>query len=70
MYVCRNENKQRDFDFKDKTMTFQWSKSCLDATSGNKIKEKNVAGNNPNGLAITVTQEIHACNLARDEAYA
>ena len=45
-----------------KTMTFRWCKSCIDATRRIKINEKNVTGNNPNGLAITVTQEIHTYN--------
>ena len=37
------------------------SKSCLDATSGNKFK---VASNNLNGLASAIKQEIHTDNEA------
>ena len=36
------------------------SESCLDATSGNKFNENNVAADDPNGLASLVTQEIHS----------
>ena len=35
------------------------SDNCLDVMSGNKFNEKDVAANNPNGLASVVTQEIH-----------
>ena len=42
------------------------SESCLDATSGNKVTEKNIAADDPNGLASVVTQEIHSDNEAGD----
>ena len=51
-YVGMKTNKG-DFDLmrflQTKSMTFWWNKSCLDSTSGNKINEKNVAGNDSNG---------------------
>ena len=46
------------------------SDNCLDVMSWNKFNEKDVAANNPNGLASVVTQEIHTINKAGDFVHA